>query len=108
MTGYIYLALGIFVEVFGTIMIKLANGFTNMLYSAGCLFFYALTFFCLSRASQHLSLSLVYGTSSAMVLICTAICDYLFFNEKLTHIGLIGGILTIVGIVLINVYGYVE
>lgn len=108
MSGYIFLTIGIFVEVFGTIMIKLANGFTNSLYSAGCLFFYALTFFCLSRASQHLSLSLVYGTSSAMVLICTATCDYLFFNEKLTNIGLIGGALTILGIFLINVYGYAE
>lgn len=108
MTGYLFLALGIFVEVFGTIMIKLADGFTNTLYSAGCLFFYALTFFCLSRASQTLSLSLVYGTSSAMVLICTAICDYLFFHEKLTNIGLVGGVLTIVGIVLINVYGYAK
>lgn len=108
MIGYIYLALGIFVEVFGTIMIKLADGFTNVLYSAGCLFFYALTFFCLSRASQTLSLSLVYGTSSAMVLICTAICDYFFFHERLTYIGLIGGILTITGIFLINVYGYAK
>lgn len=108
MIGYIYLALGIFVEVFGTIMIKLADGFTNVLYSAGCLFFYALTFFCLSRASQTLSLSLVYGTSSAMVLICTAICDYFFFHERLTNIGLIGGILTITGIFLINVYGYAK
>lgn len=108
MIGYFYLALGIFVEVFGTIMIKLADGFTNVLYSTGCLFFYALTFFCLSRASQTLSLSLVYGTSSAMVLICTAICDYFFFHEKLTNIGLIGGVLTITGIFLINVYGYAK
>lgn len=75
MKVFLFLAVAIVSEVFGTSMLKVSNGFTKVLPSIKVVLGFASAFFFLSKASQHIQLSTAYAIWSGVgtALICFSI-----------------------------------
>lgn len=102
MKGIFYLAGAILFEVFGTTMLKLSNGFTNVLPTIGVAVGFVTAFTCLSMALKTIPLSTAYATWSGVGTALTAIAGVVLFSENMTFIKITGLALVIVGIVLLN------
>lgn len=59
---YLELALAIIMELIGTNLMKLSNGFTHLCFSLGTLISYGLCFFFLSLSLKDIKLNIAYAT----------------------------------------------
>ncbi|WP_422660414.1 DMT family transporter [Paenibacillus sp. EC2-1] len=102
MKGAIYLSLAILLEVFGSTMLKLSEGFTVLLPSVGVVIGFLGSFTLLSFALKSISLSAAYATWSGVGTALTAIMGVFIFQEQFSFMKVAALILVIVGIVLLN------
>lgn len=105
MNGYIPLTFAIISEVFGTTMLKLSDGFTNILPSIGVIIGFSCAFYCLSLSLKSLSLSLAYAIWSGVGTALTAVLGVLIWNDPFTFVTFIGLVAIIGGVVLLNSKG---
>ena len=103
--GYIYLALAIVLELFGTICMKLSDGFSNKLFAAGTLISYGVCFYFSALSLKSIQLNILYATWSGLGIVLAAVVAKIFFHESISTPGLIGIILIVVGVVLCNFFG---
>ncbi|WP_370460161.1 DMT family transporter [Cytobacillus firmus] len=61
MRGYVFLTISIAGEIFATAPLKLSDGLTVLLPTAGDVFGYVLSFYCLSLCIINVPLSLAYA-----------------------------------------------
>lgn len=102
MKGYITLGMSIFSEIFGTTMLKLSEGFTNLFPSIGVIVGFGLSFYCLSLSLKTVPLSLAYAIWSGMGTALTALIGVLLWRDPFSIITLVGLVLIIGGVVLLN------
>lgn len=102
MKGYITLGMSIFSEIFGTTMLKLSEGFTNLFPSIGVIVGFGLSFYCLSLCLKTVPLSLAYAIWSGMGTALTALIGVLLWRDPFSIITLVGLVLIIGGVVLLN------
>ncbi|RBP90039.1 multidrug resistance protein EbrB [Cytobacillus firmus] len=102
MRGYIYLTISIAGEIFATTMLKLSDGFTVLLPSAGVMFGYALSFYCLSLCLNTVPLSLAYAIWSGAGTALTALIGAILWGEAFSSLKILGIILIIGGIIALN------
>lgn len=102
MNGYIYLAISIIAEVFGTVMLKLSEGFTVFLPSLGVIIGYGIAFYSLSLSLRTIALSLAYAIWSGAGTALTALIGIIFWGEAFGLLKTIGILLIIGGIVVLN------
>lgn len=102
MKGYIALGMAIFSEIFGTTMLKLSEGFTNLFPSIGVIVGFGLSFYCLSLCLKTVPLSLAYAIWSGMGTALTALIGVLLWRDPFSIITLVGLALIIGGVVLLN------
>jgi multidrug resistance protein EbrB len=102
MRGYFYLTVSIAGEIFATTMLKLSDGFTVPLPSAGVLFGYALSFYCLSLCLKTVPLSLAYAIWSGAGTALTALIGAILWGEAFSSLKILGIILIIGGIIALN------
>lgn len=102
MKGYITLGMSIFSEIFGTTMLKLSEGFTNLFPSIGVIVGFGLSFYCLSLCLKTVPLSLAYAIWSGMGTALTALIGVLLWRDPFSIITLVGLALIIGGVVLLN------
>ncbi|BAK44284.1 multidrug efflux SMR transporter [Eggerthella sp. YY7918] len=100
--GYLFLAGAIGFEVFATTMLKLSNGFSELLPSLGCAVGYLLCFFMLGKALEHINLSIAYALWAALGIILTTIIAFFLFGEKITLPLIVGIALIVVGVFVVN------
>lgn len=100
--GYAALAVSIVSEIFGTTMLKMSDGFTNLLPSAGVLVGYGLSFYCLSICLKTIPLSLAYAIWSGLGTALTALIGVLVWDDPFSLLTLAGLVLIIGGVVLLN------
>ncbi|MGM1050698.1 MAG: DMT family transporter [Bacillota bacterium] len=100
--GAVYLGFAIILEAFGSTMLKLSEGFTELWPSIGVAAGYLGSFMCLSFALKSISLSSAYATWSGIGTALTAIIGVLLFQENLSLMKGIALVLVIIGIVLLN------
>lgn len=103
--GYFYLTIAIAGELAGTTCLKYAAGFTKLLPTLGCIVFYVVSFYCMSRCLNYISLSITYATWSVVGIVVTTILSVFLFRETLTRLGILGLILIIAGVILLNLFG---
>ena len=103
--GYIYLGAAIVLELFGTMCLKLSNGFSNMLYAMITLICYGACFYLLSMSLKTVALNIAYATWCGLGIVLAAAVSKFYFHETITTPGLIGIILIVVGVVLCNFFG---
>lgn len=102
MKGYIALGMAIFSEIFGTTMLKLSEGFTNLFPSIGVIVGFGLSFYCLSLCLKTVPLSLAYAIWSGMGTALTVLIGVLLWRDPFSIITLVGLVLIIGGVVLLN------
>lgn len=102
MRGAIYLGLAILFESFGSTMLKMSEGFTELWPSIGVAGGFVGSFIFLSFALKSISLSSAYATWSGIGTALTAIIGVIAFNEHLSLMKASALILVIIGIVLLN------
>ncbi len=84
--NWIYLAIAIILEVFGTTCLKLSYGMTRLWPSVGVFAFYSVSFICLSLALKTISVSVAYAIWGGVGIVCITLIDLYLFH---THLGLL-------------------
>ncbi|UQZ37268.1 QacE family quaternary ammonium compound efflux SMR transporter [Paenibacillus sp. PK3_47] len=102
MKSYIYLALAICFEIFGTTMLKLSDGFSNLLPGVGVVFGMGLSFYCLSMSLKVIPLSLAYAVWSGVGTAVTALLGVVIWKDHFTVVSFIAIAAIIAGVVLLN------
>ena len=102
MKGMLYLTGAILTEVFGSTMLKLSQGFSQMLPSIGVLIGFGFAFTFLSLALKTIDLSSAYATWSGVGTALTALIGLVIFDETIHIKGFIGLALVICGVIDLN------
>ncbi len=103
--AYLYLVLAIFLEVSGTICMKLSQGFTRLLPSVLIFLFYGLSFTCLTLVLKKIDVSIAYAIWSGLGTAIIATIGIMYFKEPLNLLKIISLGLVIVGVVGLNLSG---
>lgn len=101
--AYILLASSILLEVFGTTMLKLSNGFSRKLPTLGVIVGFGACFYLFSQALLTIPLGFAYAIWSGVGTIFTTIMGVILFKERINRKGILGILLLLTGIILLNV-----
>ncbi|MTI79709.1 MAG: multidrug efflux SMR transporter [Firmicutes bacterium] len=101
--AYLFLALGIVSEVFGTAMLKASDGFTNILPAIGGVLGFSLALYFLALSYKSIPLSVAYATWCGVGIVGASLISFIIWRERLNVTGIIGIILILIGIVLVNI-----
>ncbi|MDK8182905.1 multidrug efflux SMR transporter [Paenibacillus sp. UMB4589-SE434] len=102
MQGYIFLAVAIVTEVFGSTMLKYSNGFSRLWPSLGVVAGYGTAFYMLGLTLKTLPLGTAYAIWAGIGTALTAIIGYFLFKDQLSTLQGVGILLVIGGVVLLN------
>ncbi len=102
MKAFLYLTLAIICEVFGSVMLNLSDGFTNVFPAIGVIIGYLLSFSFLGFALKYIALSSAYAIWAGLGTALTAIAGVVIFNEHLNIFKVFGLAFIISGVVLLN------
>lgn len=100
--SWLYLILAILFEVGGTTSLKMSDGFTKVLPTISTVVLYLLTFLFLGFAVKKIDLSVAYAVWSGIGIIILALVSFLFLNEKMNLIKIMGILFIIGGVVIVN------
>ena len=96
------LSVSIILEVFGTTMMKLSEGFSVPLFTALTLAGYLVSFTLLTFTLKHLPLGLVYGIWGGVGTVLTAAIGIIAWGDPFNVITCVGIALVVGGVVLLN------
>lgn len=99
---YALLSVSIILEVFGTTMMKLSEGFSVPLFTALTLAGYLVSFTLLTFTLKHLPLGLVYGIWGGVGTVLTAAIGIIAWGDPFNIITCVGIALVVGGVVLLN------
>lgn len=100
--GYMTLSIAIFSEIIGTAMLKMSDGFSNLLPSIGVIIGFGIAFYCLSLSLRDLPLSLAYAIWSGVGTVLTAVIGIIIWGDSFNTLTAVGIILIVGGVVLLN------
>jgi small multidrug resistance pump len=100
--GWLYLAFAIITELFGTLALKLSDGFSKPLMGIGGLLAYVLSLSGMTLALKTLDLSIAYAIWSGMGTTIMAIVGILYFKESASVVKVGSILLIIIGVVGLN------
>lgn len=102
---YIELALAIIMELIGTNLMKLSNGFTHLWYSIGTIISYGLCFLFLSLSLKGIKLNVAYATWGGAGIVLAALVSFFIFHENTSVMQIFGIALIVIGVVITNLAG---
>jgi len=102
MKAFLYLTLAILFEVFGSVMLNLSDGFTNIFPSISVVIGYLFSFTFLGFALNYIALSSAYAIWAGLGTALTAIAGVFIFNEHMNMFKGFGLTFIIIGVVLLN------
>ncbi|MCP4686847.1 MAG: multidrug efflux SMR transporter [Desulfobacterales bacterium] len=105
MQSWIYLITAIFLEVAGTVCMKISNGFTRPLPSILIFVFYILSFVGLTLALKKIDVSAAYAIWAGIGTALIAAIGVVYFREPAGAIKLVSIGLIIIGVVGLNLSG---
>ncbi|MFB6367471.1 DMT family transporter [Paenibacillus elgii] len=108
MKSYIALAIAIIAEVFGTTMLKMSQGFTQLFPSIGLIIGLGLSFYTLSLALKSIPLGMAYAIWSGVGTALTALIGILFWGDPFSIITILSIVIIIGGVVLLNFSNHPE
>ncbi|NUU62254.1 DMT family transporter [Paenibacillus agri] len=103
--GYLYLAVSILFELFGTSMLKASQGFSKPLPVIGVVVGFVVAFFFLSLTLKTIPLNAAYAIWSGVGSVATVIISVLIWKEKISTGSLVGIALIVIGVVVLNLFG---
>jgi small multidrug resistance pump len=106
--AWVYLLLAILLEIAGTTMLKLSDGFSKLLPSIAMVTFYALSFGTLSLTLKRIDVGVAYAVWSALGTALIAAIGVLWFHEPVTALKIISLVAIIGGVVGLYLSGGVH
>ncbi|MEK4207663.1 MULTISPECIES: DMT family transporter [Paenibacillus] len=100
--GFWVLGVAIISEVIGTTMLKMSEGFTQILPTIGVIIGFIIAFYSLSISLRVLPLSLAYAIWAGVGTVLTAIVGILIWGDPFSVLTLAGIVLIVGGVVLLN------
>ncbi|MFJ8258231.1 DMT family transporter [Peribacillus asahii] len=100
--GYLWLAIAIIAEVFGSSMLKLTGGFKKLVPTIGVIIGYGIAFYALSLSLKHLPLGVAYAIWAGVGTALTALVGVVVYKEGLDMKKSLGILLVIGGVVLLK------
>lgn len=97
MTAWIYLSFAIALEVTGTFLLKLSNGFENWHWGSLSVCCYSACFWALAPSMKVLPVGVVYAIWAGVGIVAAAVIGLLAFGERLGPIQLACMALVLVG-----------
>ena len=105
MIKFIYLGLAIIFEVFGTISLKLSNGYTQIIPTVGMVVSYVICFYFLSKClNEFTSIGYVYAIWAGLGIVLITLFGVIYFKNSIDISGVIGISLIILGAVVLNLF----
>ena len=96
---WIILSIAILLEVFGTVSMKLSDGFTKLWPSIFIFVFYAASFVALTFAIKKIEISVAYAVWSGVGTALIALIGILYFKEAATMLKFASIFLIVAGVV---------
>ena len=87
---YITLIIAIFCEVAGTMLIPATQNFTKLIPTVALSIFYLSAIYLLTFVIAKIPIAIVYASWSGLGVFSIAILGYIFFNQSLSYIAIIG------------------
>ena len=106
--SYIYLAVAIFCEVIGTMLLPLSENFSKPLPSLALIIAYLLAFYFLTFALQSIPIAIVYATWSGLGVLLILILGYIIYDQTLHWQSIVGLFFIIIGVILVNSFAIVD
>lgn len=100
--AYLLLAMAIILEVFGSTMLKLSNGFSRKLPVIGVVIGFGSAFYLLSLTLLSLPLGFSYAAWSGLGTALITVIGIFIFKEKVNRKGIVGIGLLLTGVLLLN------
>lgn len=101
---YFILIIAIFCEVAGTMLIPITQNFTKIIPTFALSVFYLCAIYLLTFVVAKLPIAVVYASWSGLGIFSIAIFGYIFFNQSLSFLAVIGLFLIILGVTLVNIF----
>ncbi len=102
---WIFLMLAIVLEIIGTTLMKVSDGFTKLIPTIGTLVSYGLCFTFFAKALTRIPVSVAYAIWSAVGICIISIIGIAFFQESVNVIKIASILFIIVGVVGLNFSG---
>ncbi len=99
MNGWVYLGIGIVVEVVGTLSMKLSYGFTKLIPSILCVVFFIIALVMVNLSMKTIDMSIVYAIWSGVGIALIALLGFLFLGEVVTPMKLMFIALIVIGVI---------
>ena len=103
MKAYVLLLVSISFEVLGTSMLKLSDGFTNLVPSLVLLASFAISFTLMGIVLKTIPLSIAYSVWSGLGTVATGLIGVFVYGELLSTLNAIGLLLIVGGVIVMNV-----
>ena len=101
---YLILALAIFCEVAGTMLLPISQNFTKILPTILLATFYVCSLYLLTYVVNKIPIAVVYATWSGLGVFTVAILGYIFFNHTLSWQSIAGLFFIVIGVILVNLF----
>ncbi|URJ32366.1 DMT family transporter [Blochmannia endosymbiont of Camponotus sp.] len=101
---YLYLFIAILSEVIATASLKASEGFSKLCPSIVVVIGYTLSFILLSLVLQTIPMGIAYSCWAGLGIVFITVAGYVFYDQKLDSLAVIGIALIIIGVVLINIF----
>ncbi len=83
MTAWVYLLGAIALEILGTSLLKLSDGFEKAHWGVASLVAYSASFWCLAPALKTIPVGVAYAIWSGTGIVAIALIGYFFFEQRL-------------------------
>ncbi len=104
MNAYLILFVAIVFEIMATSLVKLSNGFTNLLPTSVLLVFYGISFYLLSLSVKTIPLGIAYAIWSGVGIFVISFVGIFAFKQNLDFPAILGIALIMIGCVIINIF----
>ena len=108
MSHWFYLIIAIILEVAGTTSMKLSNGFARLLPSTMIFVFYGLSFAGLTLALKKIDVSVAYAIWAGLGTALITIIGLVYFKEPATLLKIVSIGLIVIGVLGLNLDGYIH
>jgi len=102
---YLYLAAAIVVEVIGTSLLKVSDGFSKLWPSVATIVSYTTAIVLLSFAVKVIPVGVAYAIWAGVGVALITLIGWVVFNEELSPAALSGIVLIVAGVVVLQVFG---
>ena len=108
MSGYAWLGAAIATEIVSTSLLKLSEGFSRPLPSAGAIALVGLSFYCLSQAQRTIPLGIGYAIWSGVGILAITAIGWIGFRQKLDVPAMVGMAMILAGVLIIRLFSRAE